>query len=60
MADRYDQAGRYRALWAYISQALHAHSHWVTAPGEDSTFREKWENNSEVWEKSAAVDSDGP
>jgi hypothetical protein len=34
--------------------------HLVTAHGEINVFREKYENISEVWEKSAAADSAGP
>ncbi len=40
MADRYDQGGRYGALCACVSQALHAHSHLATAYGGINTF---WE-----------------
>ncbi len=37
-----------------------ATAHLVNERGEINVFREKYENISEVWEKSAAADSAGP
>jgi len=51
-------AGRYKESPPIKAGRPAATSHLVTARGEHNVFQE--ENISEVWEKSAAADFDGP
>ncbi len=60
MADRYDQVAQWGAVRLYKSGRPVATSHLATACKENNTIREKKEISSEVWEKSAAVDSAEP